>query len=284
MLISLLQTLAEILVGGTSLTGMEQIDFNLPGSRANSNFVPTINLYLYDIRLSNQLQQTGRRVERMFLEGGTATSTVTQLPTWFDVSLMLTAWDRTALSEYHLLTEAMTLLLRHGYLNEEFLPAELCGYGQLPMTITSSPPIEVGSLWNSLNLPVRPALYLTVTAPLGAEKTSVPLIWERIISLENQQQKNTKNPVLAQHRVSIAGIVKNAVTNLPLGEIKVAIKGTEKSVISNQEGLFWFDNLSLGNYVLTLTCPGYVTQTCHALVDGKTYSLKEVALTPENNT
>ncbi|MBD2683472.1 MULTISPECIES: Pvc16 family protein [Nostoc] len=282
MLISLLQTIAEILVGGTSLTSIEQIDFNLPGSRTNGNAGQIINLYLYDIRLSNQLQQTGRRVERMFSEGGTPTSTVSQLPTWFDVSLMLTAWDRTTLGEYHLLTEAMTFLIRHGYLKEEFLPPELCGYGQLPMTIVSSPPIEVGSLWSSLNLPLRPALYLTVTAPLGAEKTSVPLIWERIVSLENQQHKNTKSSVLAQHRVSIAGIVKNAVTNLPLSEIKVTIRGTEKSVISNQEGLFWFDNLSLGNYVLILTCPGYVTQTCHALVDEKTYAFKEVALAPEN--
>ncbi|BAY28090.1 hypothetical protein NIES2100_79190 [Calothrix sp. NIES-2100] len=282
MLISLLQTLAEILAGGTSLTSMEQIDFNLPGSRANGDAGPLLNLYLYDIRLSNQLQQAGRQVERMFLEGGLPTSTVTQLPTWFDISLMLTAWDRTALGEYHLLTEALSLLLRHGSLKEEFLAPELCGYGQLPMTVASSPPIEVGSLWGCLNLPLRPAVHITVTAPLGSEKTSVPLIWERIVSLYNQQQQNAKNLVLAQHRVSITGIVKNAVTNVPLCETTVTLRGTEKSVKSNQEGLFWFDNLAFGNYVLILTCPGYVTQTCNALVDGKTYTFKEVALTPES--
>jgi glycine/serine hydroxymethyltransferase len=82
-------------------------------------------------------------------------------------------------------------------------------------------------------------------------------------------------------RVSVAGIVKSAATSLPLAETKVTVMGTEKLMTSNQEGLFFFDDLHLGNYVLTLNCPGYLPQNCNVLVDGKTYTFKEVLLTPE---
>ena len=283
MLISLLQTLAEILAGGTSLTSMEQIDFSLPSSRRDGDVGPLLNLYLYDIRQSKQLQQAGRQRDRNFLEGGLQQSARVNLPlSWIDVSLMLTAWDRTALSEYHLLNEALSLLMRHRSLREEFLAPELRGYGNLPMTVAVNPPVDLGSLWSALNVPLRPAVFLTVTAPLDSEITSVPLVWERIMSLYNNRQKNGASEVMTTHRVAVAGIVKSAVTSLPIAETKVTVTGTEKSVTSNQEGLFFFDNLRLGNYVLTLNCPGYVPQNCNVLVDGTTYTFKEVLLSPEN--
>ncbi len=282
MLISLLQTLAEILAGGTSLTSMEQIDFSLPGSRRDGNIGPLLNLYLYDIRQSKQLQQAGRQRERNFSEGGLQTARVSSPLTWLDVSLMLTAWDRTALGEYHLLNEALSLLLRHRSLREEFLVPELRHYGNLPMTVAVNPSVEMGSLWSSLSVPLRPAVYITVTAPLESEITSLPLIWERVMSLYNERRKNNNGEAIAIQRVSVAGIVKSVVTSQPLAETKVAVMGTEKSATSNQEGLFFFDNLRLGNYVLTLNCFGYLPQNCNVLVDGNTYTFKEVLLSPEN--
>jgi len=56
--------------------------------------------------------------------------------------------------------------------------------------------------------------------------------------------------------------------------------GTEKSAMSNQEGLFFFDALEVGSYVLTLNRPGYVSQNCNVLVDSQAYTFKEVLLTP----
>ncbi len=64
MLIFVLQTLAEILAGGTSLTSTEQIDFSHPSNRREEGAGPTFNLYIYDIRESKQFQQSGRQVER----------------------------------------------------------------------------------------------------------------------------------------------------------------------------------------------------------------------------
>lgn len=279
MLISVLQTLAELLAGGTSLTSTEQIDFSRPGSRRDEGAGPVLNLYFYDIRESKQLQHVGRQIERKLSEGRLQTATVSWPPTWFDVSLMLTAWDRTTLGEHHLLNEALTLLLRHRALREEFLAPELRVYGNLSMTVSQDPPVEVGSLWSALSVPLRPALYLTVTVPFEPQSTSIPLVWERIISLQNELQKNGKAEVMTK-RVAIAGIVKSAVTTLPLAETNVTVMGTEKSVTSNTEGVFFFENLHLGNYVLTLNCRGYVPQSCNVLVDSQAYTFKEVLLTP----
>lgn len=279
MLICVLQTIAEILAGGTSLTSTEQIDFSRPGSRRDESAGPVLNLYFYDIRESKQVQHSGRQVDRKRSEGRLQAATVTWPPSWFDVSLLLTAWDRTTLGEHHLLSEALTLLLRHRSLREEFLASELRGYGNLSMTVCVDPPVEVGSLWSALSVPLRPALYLTITVPVEVQSTSTPLVWERIISIQNEWHKNGNSKAIAK-RVSVAGIVKSAVTTLPLAEAEITLVGTEKSVTSNQEGLFFFEDLRLGNYVLTLNCSGYIPQNCNALVDSQTYTFKEVLLTP----
>lgn len=279
MLIALLQTLAEILAGGTSLTSMEQIDFNVPGSRRDEGAGPFLNLYLYDIRESAQVQSTGRQIDRRISEGGLSAANVSSLPTWLDVSLVLTAWNRTALGEYHLLNEALSLLLRHRSLREEFLAPELRGFGNLFIHVAVTPLVDVGSLWSALSVPLRPALYLTITVPFESEKTSIPLVWQRIIGLNTELEKNGNSRVMTK-RVSIAGVVKSAATDLPLVEAQATLMGTEKSATSNQEGLFFFENLRLGNYIIRLDCSGYVSQNCNILVEGSTFTFKEVFLTP----
>lgn len=279
MLISVLQTLAEMLAGGTSLTSTEQIDFSRPGSRRGECAGPLLNLYFYDIRESKQVKHAGTQVDGKLSEVRLQATNASWSPNWFELSLMVTAWDRTALGEHHLLSEALNLLLRHRSLQEEFLTPELRGYGNLPMTVSATPPIDLGVLWSALSVPLRPALYLTVTVPFEAQTTQRPLVWERIISLQRELPNNNNGEAIAK-RVSMAGIVKSAVTNLPLPETEATVIGTEKSETSNQEGLFFFEDLQPGNYVLTLNCPGYIPQNCNVLVDSQTYTFKEVLLSP----
>lgn len=279
MLVSILQTLAEILAGGTSLTSTEQIDFSRPGSRRNDDVGPVLNLYFYDIRESKQRQPFDGQDKRKLSKQSLPTTTVNWSPSWFDVSLMVTAWDRTSLGEHHLLSEALNLLLRHTSLQEEFLAPRLRGYGNLSITVASTPAIDLGILWRALNIPLRPALYLTVTAPFEERSAQKPLVWEQIMSLQTELQKNSNKAAIANWAL-VVGIVKSAVTKKPLAETKVTVMGTQKSVTSNQEGLFFFENLHVGTYVLTLNCSGYVPENCNVLVDSQTYTFKEVLLTP----
>lgn len=279
MLVSVLQTLAEILAGGTSLISTEQIDFSRPGSRHDEGAGPLLNLYFYDIRESKHVQHSGRQVERHAPEGKFHTAKVNWSPNWFDVSLLITAWDRTALSEHHLLNEAMTVLLRHRSLPENFLASDLRGYGNLPLSVAISPAMEVGALWSALGLPLRPALYLTVTVPFTTSSTVTPRVWERLIQLQPNWTEAHAAQVLSR-RVVIAGIVKSATTTQPLTDTIVLIPDTDKRAVSNQEGLFFFEDLHDGNYRLNLQHPGYLSRSCNVLVDDRSTTFKEILLFP----
>lgn len=277
MLIFVLQTLAEILAGGTSLTSTEQIDFSHPSNRKEEGAGPTLNLYIYDIRESKQMQHSGRQVERR-LTRALQPADVNWSPTWFDISILLTVWDRTALGEHHLMSQALTVLLRHRLLREEFLVSELRGYGNLNMTVSLEPQLEAGSLWSALTIPLRPALYLMVTVPFVQDKKPVHLVWERIFQMQNQVGSGSVETITRQ--VVIAGVVNSALTNQPLVEAEIKVMGTQKSTNSSKEGLFYFENLSLGNYILLLSCQGYLPLQVNVLVDSQTCNFKEILLTP----
>lgn len=163
------QTLAKILAGGTSLIGTEQIDFNHPGWRKNNE--PGLNLYCYDLRASSPVQPSGRQVESSNDRRQPQVTTVNDFTTWFDVSFLVSAWDHTALGEQRLLSEALMLLLQHCCLKEEWLAPELCGYGNLLLTVSSVHPTDTVAFWSALGVPLRPALYVTVTIPIKLHNT-----------------------------------------------------------------------------------------------------------------
>ncbi len=294
MLVSVLQTLAEILAGGTSLISTEQIDFSRPGSRRDEGAGPLLNLYFYDIRESKNIQHSGRQVDRHSVESRPQTAKVSWSPNWFDVSLLITAWDRTALSEYHLLTEAMSVLLRHRSLQEHFLAPELRGYGNLSLSVAIAPPIEIGALWSALSLPLRPALYLTITVPFAASSAITPRVWERIIHLQNNWNSDSNAQVLTR-QVVVAGMVKSAATAQPLTDITITLLDsdkqltdksttdkniTDKSTVSNAAGLFFFEDLRHGSYILNFQHPGYEPRNCNILVDDSRTTFKEIVLVP----
>lgn len=281
MLNSILQTLAEIVAGGTMLGSTEQIDFSHPSNLVDRERTPSLNLYLYDFRISKRIPSTGRQVERSF-EGSNPYADIRRAPSWFDVSIMITARDRTVLGEHSLLSDVLSLLLRYQSLREELLTPDLRGYGNLMLSVTDGPPIDVATLWNSLSLSIRPAIYLTVAVPLGVwRKTTVPLVTERQFGVKDRDSIPAigRSETLIR-QVAITGIIKNAFNSKPIKGIQVVIEGTEKAANSDDEGYFFFENLRSGNYVLHFKRFGYQHQTCNVLVDGESCSPKKVFLTP----
>ncbi|MBH8560926.1 DUF4255 domain-containing protein [Nostoc sp. CENA67] len=154
------QTLAEILADGISLLSTEQIDFNHPGMEQNVN--PRLNLYCYNIRENVYIQQS---VSRHPVEQGIQMLS----PRWFDVSFLVSAWDFTSLGEQRLLSEVLILLLHHHSLQEEVLAPALRGHGELSMTVSAIHPIDAAALWSALGVPLRPALYVTLTIPFNLQ-------------------------------------------------------------------------------------------------------------------
>ncbi len=261
------------------LSSTEQVDFSHPSSLMDSNRDPSLNLYLYDFRVSKRMPNTGRQVERSF-DGSSSSADIRSAPSWFDVSILITARDRTVLGEHSLLSDVLSLLLRYRLLREEFLAPDLRGYGNLSLSVTNDPPIDVASLWNSLSLPIRPAIYLTVTVPLSVwRKTTVPLVTERQFGVKDSLPAIGKSGSVTR-RVAIAGIVRNANTSKPLRRVRIELEGTEKTVSSDNEGYFFFENMRSGNYSLQFRRFGYHHQTCNVLVDAESCIPKEVFLTP----
>lgn len=163
------QTLAKILAGGTSLVSTEQIDFNHPGWLSKTG--RGLNLYCYDLRANSQVQQSDHQIESSDDLQQPEATTVNCSISWFDVSFLVSVWDRTALGEQHLLSEALMLLLHHRVLEEELLAPALRGYGNLPLTVSTLHPVDTAAFWSALGVPLRPALYVTVTIPFNLQGT-----------------------------------------------------------------------------------------------------------------
>ena len=278
MLNSILQTLAEMLANGAVLTSTEQIDFSHPASLENSNRDRSLNLYLYDVRINKKMPSNGRQVERYFDESRQVAK-VSKAPSWFDISIVITARDRTVLGEHQLLSETLLLLMRSRLLHEEFLTPDLRGHGNLSLSVTDSPPIDVGSLWSSLSVSIRPAIYLTVTVPLNMWKTTtLPLVTERRFGVNNSASATNSRAKI--QRVAIAGIVKNILNSEPLRRVEIVLEETEKLAISNKEGYFVFENLTLGNYTLHFRRFGYQSKSCDVSVGKELDVPKEILLMP----
>lgn len=281
MLNSILQTLAEMLTNGAVLTSTEQIDFSHPASLEHSNKDLSLNLYLYDVRISKKMPNNGRQVERYFDESRQVAE-VSKAPSWFDISIVITARDRTVLGEHRLLSETLLLLMRSRMLREEFLTPDLRGHGNLSLSVTNDPPIDVGSLWSSLSIPIRPAIYLTVTVPFNVwRKSTIPLVTERHFGVNNSATAISRSSSRTQ-QVAIAGIVKSTLNSKPLRRVRVILQGTEQTALSNEEGYFIFENLTAGNYILHLRRFGYQFKSCNVYVDRESCIPKEILLMPSH--
>ncbi|WP_341216355.1 carboxypeptidase-like regulatory domain-containing protein [uncultured Wocania sp.] len=80
----------------------------------------------------------------------------------------------------------------------------------------------------------------------------------------------------AQHTGSVSGnILDNESNNSPLLYAKILIKETGAEVLSDEKGLFEFENLKDGNYTLVSSFVGYKTKVLKVQVEsGKAIKVK----------
>ncbi|MEO0827299.1 MAG: Pvc16 family protein [Cyanobacteria bacterium J06635_15] len=178
------QSLANLLVSGTSIDSGEQIDFSHP--KIQNTVKPRLNLYFYDLRLNSQTDQSAPARwqnlprEESRLQSLTSHSSAEDRPLvnrenatvetdtsliWHDVRFLLSACDHTSLGEQQLLSESLMLLQTYPALPEALLPPVLKGHGALPFYVGTAQLADTVALWNALRVPLRPALHLTVSVP-----------------------------------------------------------------------------------------------------------------------
>jgi hypothetical protein len=157
MISAIAQTLAEILSSEISLIHKEQIYFNHPGTSSLPGL--RLNLYCYDLREHGVAQVVG------YPNASEPVSSESSPPKSVDVSFLISVWDSTALSEQHLISEVLTLLLRHHFLPEASLAPVLRHRGLLPMRVSGQDLRETTQLWQALGVPLRPSVQVIVTVP-----------------------------------------------------------------------------------------------------------------------
>ncbi|MFL6414192.1 MAG: DUF4255 domain-containing protein [Bryobacteraceae bacterium] len=173
------RTVEQLLRHELPATIVDQIgvSFAAPDSEfpPTSVSLPAIDLFLYDIRENLELRSSEWVINHH--ENGTATRR--RAPARVDCSYLITAWSSEgsttrALDEHRLLSEVMTVLLRHATIPEVLLQGSLRGQ-EPPLPSSSLQPgrlQSVGEFWQALGGKPKAALNYTVTIGVYTE---VPL-------------------------------------------------------------------------------------------------------------
>lgn len=127
---------------------------------------PTLDLYLYDIREDLRRRETGFIEERN--ERGVVVER-RQLPRFFKLAYLITAWTQRPEDEHRLLSAALALFMRYDLLPSEYMTPILTERGVPLLVQIAYPPPEdrqVSDVWSSLGGDLKPSIDLVVTLPI----------------------------------------------------------------------------------------------------------------------
>ena len=127
--------------------------------------VPTIDVYLYDIREDLRRRERGLineydervRVRARHLP-----------PRHFKLSYLVTAWTQRPEDEHRLLSALLSCFLRHDAIPAEFLTGPLADVGlPVPVTVALPPPEDrsFADVWSALGGELKPSLDVVISAP-----------------------------------------------------------------------------------------------------------------------
>jgi hypothetical protein len=148
---------------------------------------PAVNVYLYDIREDVQRRERGTVAVRD--ERGTIVGR-RQLPRWFRLSYLITAWTKRPEDEHRLLSAALASLLPHELLPPSALPPSLASLGMhVPITCAGiqTESRSLAEIWSALGGELKPSLDVVVTAPFPAypEYDVAPLVTEGAVRVRD---------------------------------------------------------------------------------------------------
>jgi hypothetical protein len=233
-----------------------EVRFERPAKQwIDSLLQPTINLFLYDIA-----ENTERRDSTMQTTRANGRATMRMPPRRFDLRYMVCGLATVAEDEHLLLWRTLATLLRYNPLPPELLAPEL-RTADVPLSTTVGQ-VENGpktlELWGALDLPPRPALLYSVTAPLDLELAfEAPLVLTRTTrftrpSLEDEAAGlpfAASRALLDRAPVRIGGVVRSS-NGLAVQHAQIAIEGSAAEEVIADEA---------GRFSLNIHAPGTVT-------------------------
>lgn len=222
-----------------------------------------VNLYLYDLRenLSVRDESFHRSPVRADQSIG-----IKRAPVRLDLSYLVTAQvEGDAGAEHRLLSDVLRVLLRYLALPPEYLYGSLEGAGPnaFPLSIAQpETPAGVSSsvLWQSLGGRIRPSVSLVISALFDPFETKwTKVVREAILSVGVSHPPGRAQPPLDRSsvRVSAVGVTVDRETDQPLKGVEVSLDGREETMLTDDQGIFFFLNLPPGPHRLRFKKQGF---------------------------
>lgn len=152
-------------------TGIRDVDvvFDAPTRDwAGRRTVPTIDVYLYDIR--EDLRRRERGVLNDYNDDQTRIVGRHLPPRHFKLSYLVTAWTQRPEDEHRLLSALLAGFLRYDVLPAELLSGPLAEIAlPVPLTVGLPPPEDRGfaDVWSALGGELKPSIDVVVSAPIN---------------------------------------------------------------------------------------------------------------------
>ena len=180
------EVLRKLLIREIDIQGNEiDIQFDSPRREWSSRLSkPTINLFLFDIRMNLRLRGSEQFTTITRDDG---TSEVRRNPVRMDLRYLMTAWVKEVEDEHLLLSSALIGLLRN-----PFLPSELYGAGlqsqpaPIPLEVATftpenGPVDKFTEIWGVMDNEIRPGVLVTLTISVDPYK---PVIYRQVQTRE----------------------------------------------------------------------------------------------------
>lgn len=215
---------------------------------------PTINLFLYETKENRELRDPVPIIERL----GT-TYIRRSSPIRMDCSYIVTAWSdqisaaRVA-EEHRLLAQAILWLSRFPTIPVSSLQGTLVNQPfPVPTYVAQLDPNKnAGEFWDALNIPPRPAFYLTVTIAMSLGlQVEGPIV---TTTLTNYQQD--ANAATAEEWINLGGQVTNAIGQA-IPDAWVRLEPLNRIERTDNDGRFVFVKvLRAANYTIRVRAVG----------------------------
>lgn len=205
---------------------------------------PTINLFLYETKENRELRDPVPIIERL----GT-TYIRRSSPIRMDCSYIVTAWSdqigaaRVA-EEHRLLAQAILWLSRFPTIPVSSLQGTLLNQPfPVPTYVAQLDPNKnAGEFWDALNIPPRPAFYLTVTIAMSLGlQVEGPIV---TTTLTNYQQDG--NAATAEEWINLGGQVTNAIGQA-IPDAWVRLEPLDRIERTDSDGRFVFMKVRRGH-------------------------------------
>jgi Pvc16 N-terminal domain len=173
-----------------------EVSFDAPTREwAARRNIPTVDLYLYDIR--EDLQRRDVQYEEVLGESGRVVERRPP-PRRFKLSYLVTAWTQRPEDEHRLLSALLHCFLRYDQLPDDVLAGSLADQVHPILVGIALPPPEersISDVWSALGGDMRAALDLAVIAPFDPSRVLVapPPVEEAKVTVMDRNNGATGN-------------------------------------------------------------------------------------------